>query len=80
MIAPLRIRGPAGTGKVDQMATYIAEHYTEGLRVTDIARAARLHLAYAVTLFRKTWPGRVWSTTSRNTASPTPSDCWRRAT
>jgi AraC-like DNA-binding protein len=44
----------SGAGKVDQMAAYIAEHYSEELRVTDIARHAGLHPDYATTLFRKT--------------------------
>jgi len=43
-----------GAGRVDQMAAYIAEHYTEPIRVTEIARNAGLHPDYATTLFRKT--------------------------
>ncbi len=39
--------------KVEQMASYIAEHYTEQIRIADIARAVNFHPNYAMSLFRK---------------------------
>jgi AraC family transcriptional regulator, melibiose operon regulatory protein len=39
--------------KVEQMASYIAEHYIEPLHVEDIARAVNFHPNYAMSLFRK---------------------------
>jgi AraC family transcriptional regulator, melibiose operon regulatory protein len=41
-------------GKVERMAAFIANHYTQPLRVSQIAATAGLHPDYAVTLFRKT--------------------------
>lgn len=41
--------------KVEQMATYIARHYTERIDVDQIASAAKLHPNYAMGLFRKTF-------------------------
>jgi len=41
--------------KVEQMATYIARHYTERIDVGEIAKAAKLHPNYAMGLFRKTF-------------------------
>ena len=38
--------------KVEEMARYISEHYTDPLTVTDVAKAANLHPNYAVRLFR----------------------------
>jgi AraC-like DNA-binding protein len=43
----------SGSAKVDQMAAFIAERYTEPLRVSEIAQHAGLHPDYATTLFRK---------------------------
>ncbi|GCE27485.1 AraC family transcriptional regulator [Dictyobacter alpinus] len=39
--------------KVDQMASFIAEHYTELLHTKDVAEAAHLHPNYAMNLFHK---------------------------
>jgi AraC-like DNA-binding protein len=39
--------------KVEQMASYIAEHYTEQIHIEDIARAVNFHPNYAMSLFRK---------------------------
>jgi AraC-like DNA-binding protein len=39
--------------KVEQMATFIARHYTERLPIDRIATAAGLHPNYAMALFRK---------------------------
>ncbi len=50
-----RAAGRGALGKVEQMANFIAEHYTEELRVGDIAEAASLHPNYAMTLFRRTF-------------------------
>jgi AraC-like DNA-binding protein len=41
-------------GRVEQLATFIAEHYREPLDVAEIAAAAELNPEYATTLFRKT--------------------------
>lgn len=43
----------AGLGKVEQMMRFIAEHYTEPLRVAEVAGAVGLHPNYALTLFRR---------------------------
>jgi AraC family transcriptional regulator, melibiose operon regulatory protein len=45
------LEGPKS--KVEQMATYIAGHYTEDLKVEEIAKAVDLHPNYAMGLFRK---------------------------
>jgi AraC family transcriptional regulator, melibiose operon regulatory protein len=45
---------PHVMGRVEQMACFIAEHYTRTLRVAEIAAAAGLNADYAITLFRKT--------------------------
>jgi AraC-like DNA-binding protein len=39
--------------KVEQMASYIADHYTEQIHIEDIARAVNFHPNYAMNLFRK---------------------------
>lgn len=39
--------------KVEQMASYIAEHYAGPLHVEDIARAVNFHPNYAMSLFHK---------------------------
>jgi AraC-like DNA-binding protein len=41
--------------KAEQMACYIALHYTDPLSVEGISRAVGLHPGYAMTLFRKTF-------------------------
>lgn len=40
---------------VEQMAIYVAKHYTDTLKVADIAKAVGLHPDYANSLFRKTF-------------------------
>jgi AraC-like DNA-binding protein len=54
-----RRRHPAlsagGLNKVEQMACFIAQHYTERLTVDDIGRAVNLHPNYAMSLFQKTF-------------------------
>lgn len=40
--------------KTEQMARFIADHYTEEVRIGDIARAVGLNPSYAITLFRTT--------------------------
>jgi AraC-like DNA-binding protein len=42
-----------GLDKVERMTRHIAEHYTEALKVQDIARTVGLHPNYAMTLFRR---------------------------
>lgn len=39
--------------KVEQIACYIAQHYTEQLTVTEIGKAVNLHPNYAMGLFKK---------------------------
>lgn len=51
---PARI-DPVHSSKVEQMAYFIARHYTQPLSVSQIAREVGLHPDYAVTLFRKTF-------------------------
>lgn len=41
--------------KVEQMACFIAQRYTENLSVEDIGRAVKLHPNYAMNLFQKTF-------------------------
>ncbi len=41
-------------GKVEQMAVFIAVHYTQNIRIADIAQAAGLHSNSAMRVFRKT--------------------------
>jgi AraC-like DNA-binding protein len=48
----------AGLSKAEQMACFIAQHYTEPLSVADISESARLHPNYAMSLFK-----RVFATT-----------------
>lgn len=50
--------GDGGLNKVEQMACYIAQHYTEKLTVDAIGRAVGLHPNYAMSLFQ-----RVFATT-----------------
>lgn len=38
--------------KVEKMASYISEHYTDEISIDDIAEVASLHPKYAMTLFR----------------------------
>ena len=39
--------------KAEQMAVFVAQHYTEPLRIQDIANAVDLHQDYAMRVFRK---------------------------
>jgi AraC family transcriptional regulator, melibiose operon regulatory protein len=41
--------------KVEQMAAYIAQHYTEPLQIDEISHAVGLHPGYAMTLFKKSF-------------------------
>lgn len=43
-----------GLSKVEQMVHFVAQHYTNPLRVADIAASVGLHPNYAMNLFRKT--------------------------
>ena len=45
----------AGLSKVEQMACYIAQHYTQPLSVEDIGKVVDLHPNYAMSLFKKTF-------------------------
>lgn len=40
--------------KAEQIAQFIADHYTEAVRIHDIARAVGLNASYTITLFRTT--------------------------
>ena len=44
-----------GLNKVEQMACFIARHYTEKLSVEDIGLSVKLHPNYAMSLFQKTF-------------------------
>lgn len=52
-----RIATVTGTGldKVERMACYIAQHYTEPLTVKQIGDVVKLHRNYAMNLFQKTF-------------------------
>jgi AraC-like DNA-binding protein len=41
--------------KAEQMARYIAKHYTDPLSVEEIGRSVGLHPGYSMTLFQKTF-------------------------
>jgi AraC family transcriptional regulator, melibiose operon regulatory protein len=45
----------SGLSKVEQMACYIAQHYTQPLSVEDIGKVVDLHPNYAMSLFKKTF-------------------------
>lgn len=42
-----------GLNRVEQMACYIAQHYTEPLTAEQISQSAGLHPNYAMALFKK---------------------------
>ena len=46
-------RSLAAHQRVDRMASYVAEHYTETVRLEDVAQEAHLRPDYATTLFKK---------------------------
>lgn len=46
--------GTGGLNRVEQMACFIAQRYTEPLTAEQISQSARLHPNYAMALFRKT--------------------------
>ena len=58
-VEPPRKRPPTlsegGLNKVEQMACFIAQRYTERLTVDDIGRSVSLHPNYAMSLFQKTF-------------------------
>lgn len=45
----------AGLSKVEQMACFIAQHYTQKLTAQQIAEVVNLHPSYAMNLFQKTF-------------------------
>lgn len=45
----------AGLSKVEQMACFIAQHYTQKLTTQQIAAVVNLHPSYAMNLFQKTF-------------------------
>src|SRR5262249_46352932 len=45
----------SGLSKVERMACYIAQHYTDPLTVEDIGALVKLHPNYAMNLFRRTF-------------------------
>lgn len=44
---------PQGLGRADELALYIAQHFTEAITTEQVARAAGLHPNYAMNVFRK---------------------------
>jgi AraC-like DNA-binding protein len=50
----LVLRGDAPTA-MEQVAAFIAQHYTEPLTIDTISRSVNLHPNYAMTLFRRTF-------------------------
>lgn len=48
-------RNEQSTSKVEQMAVFVAAHYREPLRVSEIGKAAGLHPDYANVLFRESF-------------------------
>lgn len=50
-----RAPSSAGANKAERMSHYIAEHFTEPLRVEQIARSVHIHPTYAMHLFRETF-------------------------
>jgi AraC-like DNA-binding protein len=47
------VLGRGGLSKVEQMAAYVARHYTEQVQLRDIAKAVELNPDYASSLFQK---------------------------
>lgn len=47
--------GEGGLNKVEQMACFIAQHYTEKLTAAQIGEAVKLHPNYAMSLFQKSF-------------------------
>ena len=47
------VLGRGGLSKVEQMAAYVARHYTEQVQIRDIAKAVNLNPDYASSLFQK---------------------------
>ena len=47
------VLGRGGLSKVEQMAAYVARHYTEQMQIRDIAKAVGLNPDYASSLFQK---------------------------
>jgi len=45
----------AGLNKVEQMACFIAQNYTERLTVEEIGKSVKLHPNYAMNLFQKSF-------------------------
>ena len=50
-----------GLNRAEQIALYIAQHYTEPLTADQISQAVGLHPNYAMSLFKKRWESR-WLT------------------
>ena len=51
----LAIVSDTGLNKVEQMACFIAQHYTERLTVEEIGKFVKLHPNYAMNLFQKSF-------------------------
>lgn len=49
------VMGEGRLTRVDEMACFIAQHYSEPLTAADVARQAKLHPNYAMSLFRRTF-------------------------
>ncbi len=49
------VMGRGRLSRVEEMACYIARHYTEPMTAEDVARRVNLHPNYAMSLFRRTF-------------------------
>jgi AraC-like DNA-binding protein len=52
---PGKAASSVGMGKAERMSRFIAEHFTEPLRVEYIAKSVHIHPTYAMHLFRETF-------------------------
>ena len=48
-----------GLSKAEQMAAYIAQHYTERMTVEEVSRSVRLHPNYAMAVFQRAFGGTI---------------------
>lgn len=53
--SPQFLLGPGALTRAEQMACFIARHYTEPITAGEIGSSAKLHPNYAMVLFRKTF-------------------------
>jgi AraC family transcriptional regulator, melibiose operon regulatory protein len=50
-----RTSSSVGANKAERMSRYIAEHFTEQMRVEQVAKSVHIHPTYAMHLFRETF-------------------------